>query len=591
MGSGQSRLTQPPKNKNCMKLNKTKYSTREIAAWLWRHHRSCRLQALLNMLIGLALVGLGLLSVDTIRALTDIATHAREGDIIWTAVLLAVVFLLEMLMHIAATWISAVLGVRTQNLMQQFFFRQLIKGKWRGIEKYHSGDVINRLFGDVGDIVELMTDILPTTIVVITQFIASFIYLYVMDRTLAIIVIVTSPLFVLLSRFYFKRMRRIVRTIKDSNSAIQAIIQESIQHKMVIKVLGQENSMVDKLELRQSLLRKQIKSRAKFSILSKTLVNIGFAGAFLVALVWGLFQLQQGLITMGVLMAFTQLINRIQRPMLDAARLLPIFVNSMTSCERLMELEELPLEEESEPILLQGHVGIRFNDVSYRYTEKGRTVLRHFSHDFRPGSFTAILGETGVGKTTLIRMILALISPTEGTVEAYEELGMRNEELGIDTHSPAEQTIPHSSFLIPNSPALRPNFSYIPQGNTLFSGTIRDNLLMGNPDATPDEMRHALQLAMADFVFNLPDGLDTKCAEQGGGLSEGQAQRIAIARAILHPCKVLLLDEATSALDVETEKKLLENLKQHFSHSTIIFVTHRLAVVDFTSDVLRMTRQ
>ena len=564
-----------------MKINKTKYSTKEILAWLWRHHKRCRLQALLNVLIGLAMVGLGLLSVDTIRSLTDIATHAKEGSIIWTAVLLACVFLLEMCMHIASTWISAVLGVKTQNLMQQFFFRQLIKGKWRGIEKYHSGDVLNRLFGDVNDIVNLMTDILPTTVIVITQFIASFIYLYVMDSTLALIVVITSPIFVLLSRVYFIRMRRIVRTIKDSNSAIQSIIQESIQHKMVIKVLGRETSMVDRLEQRQSLLRKQIKARARFSILSKTLVNIGFAGAFLIALVWGLFQLQAGLITMGVLMAFTQLINRIQRPMLDAARLLPIFVNSLTSCERLMELEELPLEPEEEPILLDGNVGIRFNDVSYQYTQQGRTVIKHFTHDFRPGSFTAILGETGAGKTTLIRMILALISPTEGTAEAYQET--------VQSTSPLN---PQLSTLNPQlSPALRPNFSYIPQGNTLFSGTIRENLLMGNPDATIEEMRQALHLAMADFVLSLPDGLDTKCAEQGGGLSEGQAQRIAIARAILHPCKVLLLDEATSALDVETEKKLLENLKQHFTNSTIIFVTHRLAVVDFTTDVIKMERQ
>ena len=555
---------------NRMKANKTKYAIKEIMAWLWRHHKNCRLQAVLNILIGLSLVGLGLLGVDTIRSLTDIATHAKEGDIIWTAILLAVIFLLEMLMHIASTWLSAVLGVRTQNLMQQFFFRQLIKGKWQGIEKYHSGDVLNRLFGDVGDIVDLMTDILPTTVVVITQFIASFVYLYVMDDTLALIVVITSPLFVLLSRLYFRRMRRIVRTIKDSNSAIQAIIQESIQHKMVIKILGQENDMVERLEQRQSLLRRQIKSRAKFSILSKTLVNIGFAGAFLVALVWGLFQLQDGLITMGVLMAFTQLINRIQRPMLDIARLLPIFVNSLTSCERLMELEELPLEEEGEPILLEGNVGIRFNNVSYHYTDKGRTVIKNFSHDFRPGSFTAILGETGAGKTTLIRMMLALIGPTEGKAEAYTDVCTTE---GIHL-----------------SPALRSNFSYIPQGNTLFSGTIRENLLMGNPHATAEEMHHALHLAMADFVLTLPDGLDTKCAEQGGGLSEGQAQRIAIARAMLHPSKVLLLDEATSALDVETEKKLLENLKQHFADSTIIFVTHRLAVVDFTTDVIRMER-
>ena len=521
-----------------MQINKTKYSTKQITAWLWRHHRNCRLQAALNVFIGLSLVGLGLLSVDLIRSLTDIATHAKEGDILWTALVLALVFLLEMGMHIAYTWVSAVLGVKTQNTMQQFFFRQLIRGRWSGIERYHSGDVLNRLFGDVGDIVELMTEVIPTAVIVVVQFVASFTYLYLMDSTLALIVVLTSPIFILLSRLYYKKMRRIVRTIKDSNSAIQAIIQESIQHKMVIKVLGRENMMVNKLEQRQSLLRKQIKSRARFSIFTKTLVNIGFAGAFLIALVWGLFQLKDGVITVGVLMAFTQLINRIQRPMLDAARLLPVFVNSMTSSERLMELEELPLEEHTEPVSINGNMGIRFTDVTFRYTDEGRTVIRHFSHDFKPNTFTAILGETGAGKTTLIRMMLALITPTEGKVEAYQESEMRNEELGIDTHSPAEQTIPHSSFLIPHSPALRTNFSYIPQGNTLFSGTIRDNLLMGNPEATTEQMHQALHLAMADFVFKLPDGLDTRCAEQGGGLSEGQAQRIAIARAILHPCSI-----------------------------------------------------
>ena len=231
-----------------------------------------------------------------------------------------------------------------------------------------------------------------------------------------------------------------------------------------------------------------------------------------------------------------------------------------------MELEKLPMEEDVSPITLKGNIGIRFSDVSYSYSEKGRAVIHHFTHDFKPGSFTAILGSTGAGKTTLIRLILSLITPTEGKGEAYTSEGT-----------------------IALSPALRNNFSYIPQGNTLFSGSIRDNLLLGNPHATSNDMRQALHIAMADFVFDLPDGLDTKCAEQGGGLSEGQAQRIAIARAILHPCKVLLLDEATSALDIETEKMLLKNIKQHFQDSTIIFVTHRLAVVDYTDDTITLT--
>ena len=550
-----------------MKKKRSQYPIKQILPWLWKHHKVCRTQAILNVLIGLAQVGLGLLSVDAIRSLTDIATHSKEGSILWTAIALGVIYLLELLLHIASTWISAALGVKTQNTIQHFFFHRLLKGKWSGIEKYHSGDVLNRLFSDVNDIVHLMTEVFPTVIIVITQLLASFIYLYIMDSNLAIIVIIASPVFILFSRIYFKKMRRIVRTIKDSNSAIQSIIQESIIHKMVIKVLERESTMANRLEQRQNLLRKQIKSRAKFTILSKSLVNIGFTGAFLTALVFGLFQLQEGLITVGVLMAFTQLVSRIQRPMLDAARLLPVLVNSMTSCERLMELEKLPLEEEKEPVHLDGEIGIRFNNVSYAYPSNKHTVINNFSHDFKPGSFTAILGETGTGKTTLIRLILALISPCEGNGEAYTS----QESLQL-------------------SATLRNNFSYIPQGNTLFSGSIRENLLMGNPNATKNDMRQALHTAMADFVFELPDGLDTKCAEQGGGLSEGQAQRIAIARAILHPCKVLLLDEATSALDIETEKKLLENLKQHFKGSTIIFVTHRLAVVDFTTDVIKMTK-
>ena len=548
-----------------MRLNKTKYPLRQILRWFWSHHKGCRVQAVTNVVVGLLLVGLGLAGVETLRRLTDIATGAREGDILAMAGLFASILVMELLLHIASTWVAAVLGVKTQNLMQQKFFARLLNGKWSGVERFHSGDVLNRLFGDVGDIVRLMTEVLPSAVVVVVQFVASFVYLYTMDSSLALILIVVSPIFLILSRLYFMKMRRIVRKIKDSNSALQSIIQESVQHKMVIKVLERSGLMVDKLESRQKVLRGQVKSRARFSIFSKTLINVGFAGAYLTALVWGLLQLQEGLITVGVLMAFTQLINRIQRPLLDMARLLPTFVNSMTSAERLMELEELPLEQVGQARAIDGKVGIRFTDVTYSYSDNGRTVLRSFSHDFRPGTFTAILGETGAGKTTLIRLMLALIRQNSGKVCLYND----KDEFDADTTT-------------------RCNFSYVPQGNTLFSGTIRDNLLMGQPGATEEQMRRALNAAMADFVFELPDGLDTVCGEQGGGLSEGQAQRIAIARALIRPCRVLLLDEATSALDVQTEHSLLENIKQEFADTTIIFVTHRLAVVGFTSDQLTM---
>lgn len=555
-----------------MTFNKTKYPTKTILRWMWRYHKGCRLQAFLNITIGLLLVGCSMASVDLVRRLTDVATHKIAGDIVLLACLLGGLFAVELLLRIAATWVSAILGVRTQNRIQQKFFARILDGKWSGISNYHSGDVLNRLFGDVGDIVNLMTEVLPSAIIVATQFIWSFTYLYIYDAPLAIVLVVTSPVFLVLSRIYFRKMRRIVRKIKDSNSAIQSIIQESIQHKMVIKVLERNDSMVDRLEQRQGLLRKQIKSRARFSIISKSIVSIGFSGAFLAALIMALFQVYEGAITVGVLMSFMQLTNRIQQPLLDMARLLPTIVNSMTSSERLMELEDLPLEEHDIPVRLDGRVGIRFDHVSYSYTDNGRTVIRDFTHDFEPGSFTAILGETGAGKTTLIRMMLSLINPASGTTQIYN----------IDANGTS------TSYDI--RPSLRNNFSYIPQGNTLFSGTIRENLRFGNPLATTEEMKQALHVALADFVLDLPDGLDTKCGEGGGGLSEGQAQRISIARALLHPCRVLLLDEATSALDMDTEKKLLINLKQHFADSTIIFVTHRLAVVDFTTDSFTMKR-
>ncbi|MBR1466533.1 MAG: ABC transporter ATP-binding protein [Bacteroidaceae bacterium] len=551
-----------------MRFNKTKYSTRTLVAWLWKHHKGCRLQAIINVVIGLLQVALGLYGVDLLRRLTDAAT-AGTGNLTMLAVLFGLVLLFEMILNIIKTWVRAVLGVRTQNIMQQAFFSRLLHGEWRGVGKMHSGDILNRLFGDVSDIVSLMTEVVPSVVIITVQFIASFVYLYRMDSALALILVVAAPVLMLLSRYYFRKMRRIVRKIKDSNSALQAIIQESVQNKMVVKVMEQSDNQVGKLERRQAVLRWQIKKRARFAIISKTMVNVGFAGGYLAALIYGLFQLynREPGVTVGVIMAFTQLIGRIQKPMLDIARLLPTFVNSLTSAERLIELEVLPVEDDARQHHLKGTVGVRLDNVSYKYTDNGREVLRNFSYDFKPGTFTAILGETGAGKTTVIRILLALIKANKGKATIYSD----SEQCEVDVST-------------------RCNFSYVPQGNSLFSGTIRENLRFGNPDATTEQMRHALHIAMADFVFELPDGLNTVCGEGGGGLSEGQAQRIAIARAIVRPSKVLLLDEATSALDIDTERELLMRIKQHYHDATVIFVTHRLAVVEFTTDNLRMER-
>lgn len=555
-----------------MKLNKTKYSFAQLSKWLWQHHRGCRLQATLNAVIGVLLVAVGLAGVDTLRVLTDIATGNRPGSLLAYSALFGILILIEITLSVSNTWISNVLGVKAQNVMQSQFFSRLLHSQWRGMERYHSGDVLNRLFSDVSDIISLMTQVVPSVLVVTVQFVASFAYMYALDSRLAIALILISPLFILLSRLYFRRMRKIVRHVKDSNSTLQAIIQESVQHRMVIKTLGRTDDMISRLCRRQDLLAVQVKARARFSVISRIFINIAFSGAYFVVMIWGLYELQAGLITMGMLMAIIQLINRIQRPMLEMARLLPTFINSMTSCERLMELEELPVEDTSLSPQFSGAIGLRFSNVSFAYPpEKGRSgrqVICSFSHDFAPGSFTAILGETGAGKTTLMRMMLALIEPNSGTLEAYDNCG----------------SYPLSTYI-------RRHISYVPQGNTLFSGSIRDNLLMGNPNATSAEMRQALHDAKADFVFDLPFGLDAQCTEQGGGLSEGQAQRLAIARALLHPCSLLVLDEATSALDPATERAILETVKTKYSDRTVIFVTHRLAVTEYVTETITINRE
>lgn len=541
------------------------YTTRDIMRWLWKVWRGNRLQTILNASMGMATVVVSLAQVWAVKRAIDVASGSVEGSIYWAVALMGGLVLIDFAINISSVWIRNVLGVKAQNRMQQYMLDRILRSEWNGRERRHSGDVINRLESDVSNVVTFITETLPNTLSVVLLFFGAFAYLFTLDRLLAVITVALLPLFVVLSKVYVRRMRHLTRQVRNSDSQVQSVLQETIQHRVLIKTLESDDAMVGKLESTQSQLRRNVIQRTRFSLLSNFILNFGFSLTYLIAFLWAAVRMSMHTLSFGGMTAYLQLVNRIQSPARNLSRIVPAFVSVFTAAERLMELEEPPLEEQGNPIVVEAPCGVKLDDVSYGYNDGDGRVIDHLSFDFRPSTCTAILGETGAGKTTLIRLILALLRPQEGEISLYHADG-DGQQL---------------------SPRMRCNFVYVPQGNTLMSGTIRDNLLMGSPTATDDEMYDALHQACADFVSQLPDGLDTRCSESGAGLSEGQAQRIAIARALLRNRPVMLFDEATSALDIETERRLLANVLGSRQH-TIIFITHRPAVVEYCDEVLRL---
>ena len=547
--------------------NRKNISIKRLVLWLWYNSRGVRGQAAINTGIGLLDVVCQLLWVLACKHAIDIATGTKDGELMTTGIVIAVLMLIQITSRAVSRWIHAVTGNKVRNRMRRDVFARLLRCDWLHLQKHHTGDLINRLEGDVSSITTLMTETIPAAIVAGTQLVASFALLFTMSPLLAVAIFITLPICLAVSRVYVKKMRRLNRDVRDSDSRIQSVLQESLQHKELIKSLEQNDSTEQQLTDLQSQLQRQIASRTKFSLGAYTLIQLGFAIGYVIAFMWGVDSLAGGLITYGTMAAYLQLVGLIQRPTMDLSRYIPGIVSSLTAAERLYELEDIPIEQQGNAVMLKATAGVRFRNVTFRYEEGKRFILNNFTFDFPPNSSTAIVGETGAGKTTLIRLLIALINPLEGNIELYNDK---------ECHSSSTLT--------------RRNFVYIPQGNSLVSGTIRENLLMGNPNATDEEIKEALRIACAEYVYELPDGIDSPITERGGGLSEGQAQRIAVARSILRPGSILILDEVTSALDEATEQEMLKRLTQSQIGKTLIFVTHRPAVIDYCTQVLRIEK-
>lgn len=529
--------------------------------YIWEVSSGQRGQILLSCFTGILGVLFSLAFIYASKIVIDIATEVTTGSLIHAAILTIVLLIAQLLCGTVDTWISTRMQIEAGNALRHRLFARLLQSRWNELERFHTGDVVNRVEQDTTAIVSLLTSSIPAFIVTGVQLLAAFIFFCYLDSSLPWLIVAILPVFLLGSRFYMRRMKRYTHDIRHSDSCIQSVIQESLQHRTVIKTLEQGERHLGKLDDLQDMLRSQVMGRTRFSLSARMLVAFAFSGGYLTAFLWGAVRLSTGSITFGTMTAFLQLVGKVQRPVLDLSRLIPSVINALTAIDRLLELEDLPAETNGESILFDTTPQLEMKNVTFSYTSGDRPVFNQFSCCFPAGSCTAVVGETGKGKTTLIRLLLALATPQEGNI---------------------------TLTTTPVSPQTRVNFVYVPQGNTLFSGTIRDNLLMGNPQASDEAMHQALRTATADFVFNLPNGINSSLNEQGGGLSEGQAQRIAIARALLRPGSILLLDEATSALDPETECRLIKNLRNDCAGKTFIFITHHLAVTEECEAIIKL---
>lgn len=526
----------------------------KYARWFIANASGIWLNVIVRILSGLVQTALSLMVVWLSKRLIDGATSGTTDDMTMMACLIAVavvtgVGLRQLNQYFAnKAMISKVAGLRLA-LFGKLFRRRLFEER-----QLHSGDVTSRMAKDIDTVSETLAVTLPQVVETTARLIGAFLLMRWFDSRLAWALVLITPIAIAIGKFLSHTLRRITLRIREDESRILAKIQESIELNAVLRSLQGERWMQDKVEELQDSQTANFMHRSRVMAISRFALGCTFGLGYMLAFVWGAYGLRSGAITFGVMTSFLQLVGQIQHPILTLIGALPSIIYSTASIDRLEELAQADeeLSDNGESISDSELIGIRMDDVTFRYAKGDREVVDHFTHDFRPGSKTVILGTTGAGKTTLFRLILSFVKPDSGTVTFYGD--------GI-SHVADRSTRAHVVF--------------VPQGNTLISGTIRNNLLVAKPDASDEELRLALHTACADFVFDLPERLDTVLAEHGGGLSEGQAQRIAIARGLLRPGSVLLLDEISSALDEATEKELFSRLLHSRPKTTMLLITHR----------------
>lgn len=524
--------------------------------WYYSNTQGIRANIITRIAAGIVQAVLDLYVVWLSKVFVDVVIPNGSNDdffktVLWLFLSTAAAVLIRQFYYYLTVKANTSQLINIKNrIYQKLFTTPLFSSK-----TLHSGDITSRLSKDIELVSEVSSVILPQIVVVCVEFLGAFLLMRYFDARLAWFLAIVTPVIMAVGKLIAYRLRKLTRTIRDEDSRIQMQVQESVEQNAVLRSLCAKKYMTETLVSRQDQLFAKTMRRTRFVIIIKGLTGLTFGLGFIAAFVYGGIQLKSGAITFGTLTSFLQLVGLIQSPILTIMSYLPSVAQSTASIDRLDEIESSS-EDNTETLAPEtSPIGIEFKDITFKYSDKGETIIKKFSHNFAPESKTAITGRTGIGKTTIFRLMMAFIKPEEGEITLY-----------------------NNSKIMPISSAHRANFVFVPQGNTLISGTIRFNLLIADPTADDEKLKQVLHTACADFVLDMKEGLDTILGEHGSGLSEGQAQRIAIARGLLRPGNIFLLDEISSALDPDTEKELYTRLFKAYPHKTMIFITHREAV-------------
>jgi len=511
----------------------------------------------------IAVIGVG--SVVVSKQMVDLAV---KGDS--QAVSYIILFVLIHLAILGANSLNSKVSIQLYEKMsyklEQDILNRLYSSDWLSYSKIHSGDILTRLTDDIASVTTLWVYTIPHVTALGLQLVLAFFVLLSYDPVLALIAFILGPISILVSFLIGLRLKKLQHAIQSAESRHRSYLTELIQHMMIVKSFQYENESMRQVINRQNDKYGWVVKKNKLSIAANLILSAGYWMGYVLAFIYGIFKLSK--ISFGTFTAFLQLVGQIQDPFIGVARSIPQMVSCLASVERLMELEALkdePQDNRDVP-LTHGIKALTLEHVTFGY-ESDKAILSDISLMIESSKTVALIGSSGEGKTTLMRLLLSLLTPECGSIR-----------LSLPGKEPIQISAATRSF-----------FTYVPQGNTLFSGSIFDNLKVAKHDLTEKEAQETLKAACAwDYIDNLPDKLNTVIGESGTGLSEGQAQRICIARALIRPAPILLLDEATSALDMDTERKSFENIKD--IGRTCVVITHRLSVLPLCDSVYRLEK-